>query len=145
MNKRKIIMNVFLILTIIMMLSTVIIPNYCYAKDKTTKNKIVENSITENETIEDTLGLGDLDKYQGTNPGSTKLVDKANIILGSIRNIGIVLSVVILIVIGIKYMLGSAEEKANYKETLLPYIIGAFLLFTGSLIPQLIYDFMQNF
>ena len=125
MNKRNIIINILIILITIIMLSTVIIPNYCYA--------------------EDSLGLGDLDDYEGTNPASTKLVNKANTILGYIRDIGIVLSVVILIIIGIKYMLGSTEEKANYKETLLPYIIGAFLVFTGSLIPQLIYDIMQNF
>lgn len=125
MNKRNIIINILIILIAIIILSTVIIPNYSYAEDR--------------------LGLGDLDEYEGTNSGSTKLVDKANTILAYIRNIGIVLSVVILIIIGIKYMLGSTEEKAKYKETLLPYIIGAFLLFTGSLIPQLIYDFMQNF
>lgn len=41
-------------------------------------------------------------------------------------------------------MMGSAEEKADYKESLRPYIIGAFLLFTGSLIPQLIYTLSQN-
>ena len=130
MNKRNIIINILILLIAIITLSTVIIPNYCYAIDDPTEDK---------------LGLEDLDKYKGTNPGSTKLVNKANTILAYIRNIGIVLSVVILIIIGIKYMLGSTEEKAKYKETLLPYIIGAFLLFTGSLIPKLIYDFMQNF
>lgn len=118
-------MNIIAILIILITLMTLIIPNYCYA--------------------DDSLGLGDLDKYEGTNPGSTKLVKKANSIFSYIRIIGIIMSVVILIVIGIKYMLGSTEEKANYKETLLPYIIGAFLLFTGSLVPQLIYNFMQNF
>lgn len=125
MNKKNIVMNIFAILIILITLMTLIIPNYCYA--------------------DDSLGLGDLDKYEGTNPGSTKLVKKANSIFSYIRIIGIIMSVVILIVIGIKYMLGSTEEKANYKETLLPYIIGAFLLFTGSLVPQLIYNFMQNF
>lgn len=128
MNKKSLIGSVLIISVIIITLLTVIIPTYSYA----------DNSL-------DSLGLDDLDDYKGTNPGSTKLVNKANTILGYIRDIGIVLSVVILIIIGIKYMLGSTEEKANYKETLLPYIIGAFLLFTGSLIPQLIYDFMQNF
>ena len=127
MNKKYILMNMLIILTILLI---TIIPNYCYSS-KTNPGT--------------SLGLGDLDDYEGTNPGSTKLVKKANTVMAFIRNIGIVLSVVILIVIGIKYMLGSTEEKANYKETLLPYIVGAFLLFTGSLIPQLIYDFMQNF
>lgn len=125
MNKKNIVMNIFAILIILITLMTLIIPNYCYAGTD--------------------LGLGDLDKYEGTNPGSTKLVSKANIIFAYIRNIGIVISVVMLVVIGIKYMIGSTEEKANYKETLWPYIIGAFLLMTGSVLPQLIYKFMQNF
>lgn len=121
MNKKNIIINIILIF--IMILVT-IIPNYSYSTD---------------------IGLGDLDQYEGKNPGSTKLEAKANVIFSGIRNIGIVLSVIILIVIGIKYMLGSVEEKASYKETLVPYLIGALLLFTGSLIPELIYQFMQNF
>ena len=36
------------------------------------------------------------------------------------------------------------EEKAAYKESFKPYIIGTFLVFTGSLLPELIYKFMQN-
>lgn len=126
MNKRNIIFNILIILITIITLSTVILPNYCYAED-------------------DKLGLGNLNNYEGTNTGSGKLKTKANTILAYIRTIGIVLSVVILIVIGIKYMMGSVEEKANYKQTLVPYLIGAALVFTGSLIPQLIYNIMQNF
>lgn len=91
------------------------------------------------------LGLGDLSNYRGTNPGSSNLEEKASKILGAIQTIGTVLSVVMLIAIGIKYMLGSVEEKAEYKKTLWPYIVGAFVLFTGTLLPQLIYDFMKNF
>ena len=91
------------------------------------------------------LGLGDLDAYEGKDASSVELTKKANYIFTVLRTIGVVLSVVILIIIGIKYMLGSVEEKANYKETLLPYIIGAFLLFAGSVLPQIIYNIMQSF
>ena len=38
-----------------------------------------------------------------------------NRIIGVISPIGIVVSVIILMVIGIKYMVGSAEEKSKYK------------------------------
>ena len=34
-----------------------------------------------------------------------------------------------LAVLGVKYMLGSVEEKAEYKKDLIPYFIGAVLLF----------------
>ena len=122
MNKKNLIINIIILLTTIMTLMLVTVPNYSYASA---------------DADDDPLGLEDLNKYQGTS--------KANTIFSYLRTIGIVLSVVALIAIGIKYMLGSVEEKATYKQTLLPYLIGAILLFTGSLIPQLIYDIMQNF
>ena len=53
------------------------------------------------------LGLGDLDNYKGTNATSQTLVSKANNILGIIQTIGVIVSVVMLMAIGIKYMLGS--------------------------------------
>ncbi len=59
--------------------------------------------------------------------------------LGIIRTVGVVLSVLMLIVIGIKYMLGSTEEKAEYKKSLMPYVIGAAIIFTGSMVPDIIY------
>lgn len=89
--------------------------------------------------------LGDLNKYKGQPVQSVELTSRANEILGLIQNIGAVISVVMLIIIGIKYMLGSIEEKSEYKETLKPYLIGALLLFSGSALPQIIYKFVQNF
>lgn len=126
MNKKNIIISTLIILSTIITLFTTFIPTYSYAAD-------------------DALGLDDLSKYKGSNSGSKKLESKANNIFAYLRAIGVVISVIALIAIGIKYMLGSVEEKATYKQTLLPYIVGAFLLFTGSLIPQLIYNLMKNF
>ena len=57
---------------------------------------------------------------------------------------GIVVSVVILIVLGIKYMMGSAEEKAEYKKTLMPYVIGAGLVFAASAVATVVYNFASG-
>ena len=60
-------------------------------------------------------GLGDLNQYGGDSGGSSvELEQKAEIVLGIIQVIGVVISVVMLIVIGIKYMVGSIEERAEY-------------------------------
>ena len=67
-----------------------------------------------------------------------------NSIVRVLSTIGVVISVIVLIVLGIKYMLGSAEEKAEYKKTLLPYVIGAALIFAASTIATMVYTFMQN-
>ena len=53
----------------------------------------------------------------------------ANIIIGALQIIGTILSVAVLGVLGIKYMVGSVEEKAEYKKTLKPYVIGAVMVF----------------
>ncbi len=65
-------------------------------------------------------------------------------IVGILQTVGVVLSVIILTVIGIKYMMGSAEEKAEYKKTFMPYIIGAALIFAASVFAQIAYDFFNG-
>ena len=43
-------------------------------------------------------------------------------------------------ILGIKYMLGSLEERASYKRSMLPYIVGAVLLFGGVNITSALYS-----
>ena len=58
-----------------------------------------------------------------------KLKNIGNDIIGFLQLIGTVLSVLVLAVIGIKYMVGSVNERAEYKKAMLPYIIGAIMVF----------------
>lgn len=76
--------------------------------------------------------------------GSSEITSLGQSIVGILQTVGIVLSVVILIVIGIKYMMGSAEEKAEYKKTMIPYIVGAALIFTASIFANVIYQFFSG-
>lgn len=66
-------------------------------------------------------------------------------IIGIITTVGVVVSVVVLVVLGIKYMIGSAEEKAEYKKTMIPYIIGAILVFAASTIASIVMSVADNF
>ena len=76
---------------------------------------------------------------------TTGTIDKAGKnVVSILQAVGVVLSVVMLIVIGIKYMMGSAEEKAEYKKTLMPYVIGAALIFAASVFAQVAYDFFNG-
>lgn len=43
--------------------------------------------------------------------------------------VGAAVAVIVGIVIGIKYMIGSVEEKAEYKKMLVPYIVGCVVVF----------------
>lgn len=67
------------------------------------------------------------------------LRNRAGEILGAINVIGVISSVLTLMLIGIKYMLGSIEEKAEYKKTATTYIIGAILVFSATTIPNILY------
>ena len=48
-----------------------------------------------------------------------------------------------LLIIGIKYILGSVEEKAEYKQTMWPYVLGAVLIFAGAAVTDIIYKAFQ--
>ena len=65
-------------------------------------------------------------------------------ILGIIRVVGTIVAVGMLIVLGIKYMMGSAEERAEYKKTLFPYLIGAVLIFAASNLADMVYSWAQS-
>jgi hypothetical protein len=65
-------------------------------------------------------------------------------VLGYVRIVGSVLAVVVLTIIGVKYMMGSAEEKAEYKKSMMPYLIGAVLIFASSQLAGLIYNFSTS-
>ena len=65
-------------------------------------------------------------------------------IIGALKGIGTIVAVAILIVIGIKYMMGSAEEKAEYKKVMIPYLIGAVLIFAAPYVADAIYTFSIN-
>lgn len=61
-------------------------------------------------------------------------------VLGVIRNIAAVLLVVLLAVLGIKFMMGSTEEKAEYKKSFLPLIIGTVIVLLATSIGGFIWS-----
>lgn len=67
-----------------------------------------------------------------------------NTIFGIVKVVGIISSVAALMLLGIKYMLGSVEEKAEYKKTFVVYITGAVLVFGVSIFAETIYSIVEN-
>ena len=61
-------------------------------------------------------------------------------ILGIVSTGASILAVIVLIVLGVKFMMGSAEERAEYKKTLLPYFIGALFVFGAATICAVIFN-----
>lgn len=83
--------------------------------------------------------LGNLDNYGKVAGKSDEFLRMVGVILGVVQVVGSLMSIICLIVLGIKYMLGSVEEKAQYKKTLWPYLLGAIMVFGISNILNIIY------
>ncbi len=77
--------------------------------------------------------------------GSTKLPDQGDKVgsimgktLGVIQVIGLAVAIIMLIVLGIKYMTSAPNEKAELKKHAVPYIVGAIFVFAASGIIEII-------
>ncbi len=91
--------------------------------------------------LEDLGGVDNLINYGQVKEGSySSFASKVGVFLTIIQVIGSIISVIILIILGLKYMMGSAEEKAQYKKTLVPYLIGAILIFATTNILSIVYN-----
>ncbi len=79
--------------------------------------------------------------YSTDNSG---LTTKAGKIMGMIRNIAAIAAVIIIMVLGVKYMLGSVEEKkAEYKKSFMPLIIGIVLVVAATAIASFIFTMAE--
>lgn len=61
-------------------------------------------------------------------------------LIGILQTAGIVIAIVIMIIIGIKYMMGSTADKAEYKKSLMPYLIGAVLIFGAVAVSEMVFQ-----
>lgn len=116
MNKKLV--KIFSILLIVIMLSSIALNVFALSP----------SDITSDSTVQ----------------GATEITNVGKKVVGILRAVGVILSVIVLIVLGIKYMMGSAEEKAEYKKSMIPYIVGAALIFAASAFAQVIYQFFTG-
>ena len=107
--------KLILIVNIILLVCLIMLPNFVHAIDP-----------------------NDYDPSQKPVSGTSvnEITDKANNIIGTITTVGIVIAAITIIILGLKYMMGSVEEKAEYKKTMIPYIIGVvFIVAISTILP----------
>ena len=75
---------------------------------------------------QDFLDSGD---YVGSVIDTDALKDTSSFIYKLLYSIGMVVAVAVGIVLGIQFMVASAEDKAKVKEALIAYVIGCIVLF----------------
>lgn len=68
------------------------------------------------------------------NPGTVQKKDAEEVfemgekIFGTLRNIAALVSVITISIIGLRYMFGSVDQKAEYKATMMPWVIGILIV-----------------
>lgn len=73
-----------------------------------------------------------------------QLKDVAGRVLGLIRAASGIAAVVLIAVFGFKFILGSANEKADYQKSFIPLIVGVVVVFASASIADLIFGTFTN-
>ena len=80
----------------------------------------------------------------GTNTIDQKqLQDTSDLIYNILLGISMVLAVIVGMILGIKYMMSSTEEKAEIKETLIPYVVACVITFGAFTIWKIVINIIQ--
>ena len=85
-----------------------------------------------------TYGISTNDYDPGTPTDTQGLIEKAVPVIKMLLTLGIIVGVVGITLLGLRYMLGSVQEKAEYKETMMPFIFGAVFMFSVCTVLRLI-------
>lgn len=75
---------------------------------------------------------------------SNQFDDVGSSYASTIRIIGMIISIGALMIIGIRYMLSSTEERAMRKESMIYYVIGALLVFSIVTLIATLYDWIKT-
>ena len=80
---------------------------------------------------DDFIGAGGDEKKDKKNKklDEKKLIQFSNLISNILIGIGAAIAVIYSVILGIKYMFGAMEEKAEIKESIIPFVIGCMVLF----------------
>lgn len=74
----------------------------------------------------------------GNVSGTDGILNVAGKLLGLLQWIAIIGGVIIIAVLGVKYMMGSLEEKADYKKSMIPLIVGIVVVMGATSIANLL-------
>lgn len=108
-----------IILIILVILMFIGLSNQTYAMD---------NTIAAGDSF---IQIGEKENNNNSAIDAEALRKTSNNIYNILFTIGIVIAVAVGLIIGIQFMIASIDEKAKIKETLVPYVIGVFIIFAA--------------
>lgn len=136
------VLNVFIIL---ILFSFMFIPLTCFAEDDATQgsipqksqgidlDRVMDPSTYQQGNAEIDAGLAKTEKF------STRLISNFFVIY---KVAGVGIAIIILMVMGAKFMWGSVEQKAEVKKHLIVYVTGAVVFFASAFIVGILQDFI---
>lgn len=127
-KKMRVIQIIIMIIALIITLGTTV-----FAKDQTDLDNRKDSYYQ--QIVTDNYKPGEL-----TTADYQTAFNMASTIVGALTTVGTVIAVVGIIILGLKYMMGSVEQKADYKKTMIPYLVGCILIFCISTIVSIIYN-----
>ena len=113
-----------IIIQLIIILIVILFPIKNYAED-------LDSTFS---SADDFLNVGD----KSVNIDSEQLETSSRFIYNALLAIGIITAVIAGMILSIKYMISAADEQANIKETLVPYIISCCVIFGAFTIWKLV-------
>lgn len=120
-------------------------------EEKNRQYSIYQNPMLNNSGRDSSSGLDDMisDADSFLNQGDimydkTKLQNFSSTLFNILSIVGAAVAIIVGIIIGIKYMTGSIEEKATYKEMLVPYLVGCVVVFSAFGIWAFIISILEN-
>ena len=98
--------------------------------------------VTTNVFAADTI-IGQIENgAKNANVDTTKISGTVGTIIAYLRNAAVIIGVIIIIVLGIKYMTGSVEEKAGYQKSFVPLIVGIVIVMAATSIAAFLFDIL---
>lgn len=151
--KNKVFLILLLVFVIFAIASNINIVQAVQTKGTTTKDKDM-NTYTKQDYSSDT-SLSDVisggDSFIDAGKDGSAKIDKGSLqnASSSIYNIllicGVIIAVLIGSIMGIKFMIGSVEEKAEIKAALVPFVIGCIVVFGAFGIWKIVVTIGNNF
>ena len=90
-------------------------------------------------SLANTVFAYDPGNWEANEQTSDQMNEIVGTILGFVQVIGSAIVVIMIVVLVITCMVGSAEEKAEYKKTMIPYLLGSICIFAASTIANVVY------
>lgn len=128
MKCKKYVLRIILIVFILQIIMLPTVSNAgVWSEAFSTATRFLRNGMTGNTTVNE-----------------EEMQDASNTIYYALFSVGVVLTVIIGGILGIKYMIASAEDKAKIKETFIPYILGCVVIYGGFAIWRIVVNLLQG-